>query len=389
MKITHYFCRMRLEDGGPVRGVLDLTAAMRRLGHDVTLVTTDDTDVPDEWKRPSERWPLCRRIAQPAIRGAFFAPSQRSLLSDAVRGSEVVHLHGVWTPANLQVARVCQKLGIPYVWSLRGTLDDWCMGERGLKKRAFLALGGRSGLERAACCHCTAEGEARQSHKWFPRGRCHVIPNLLDLSPFEQMPGPEPARERFAPLREGEPTMLFLSRVHYKKGIPLLIEAADLLRSRGIAVQTLIAGTGEKEYQDQLLAMIRERKLDDRVHLIGFVSGALKLSLYQASDLFVLPTSQENFGFVLFESLACATPLITTRGVDTWPELEASGGGVIVGSEASQVADAAAPLLADPARLARMGEAGRRWIFEHLNPETIAARFDEMYRLAAGGGVKP
>jgi glycosyltransferase involved in cell wall biosynthesis len=389
MKITHYFCKMRLEDGGPVRGVLDLTAAMKRLGHEVTLVTADDTDVPGAWKSPSKEFPLCRRIAAPAIRGGFYSRSQKSVLHDAVRGSDVAHVHGVWTPANLQIARACRTLGIPYVWSLRGTLDDWSMGERTLKKRAYLALGGRSGLEHAAFCHCTAQDEARQSHKWFPRGRARVIPNLLDLTPFAELPGPALAREKFAPLRSGRPSILFLSRLHYKKGIPLLIEAADLLRARGVDAEVLIAGTGEDSYREELAGMIRRRGLQDRVHLVGFVSGALKLSLYQASDLFVLPTSQENFGFVLFEALACGTPLITTRGVDTWPELEASGGGVIVDADAGKIAESAAALLADRERLAGMGRSGRAWVFEHLNPATIGASFDEMYRLASGGGVSP
>ena len=159
----------------------------------------------------------------------------------------------------------CRTLGIPYVWSLRGTLDDWSMGERTLKKRAYLALGGRSGLEHAAFCHCTAQDEARQSHKWFPRGRARVIPNLLDLTPFAELPGPALAREKFAPLRSGRPSILFLSRLHYKKGIPLLIEAADLLRSRGVEAEVLIAGTGEDSYREELAGMIRRRGLQDRI----------------------------------------------------------------------------------------------------------------------------
>lgn len=385
MNITHYFCRMRLEGGGPVRGVLDLTAAMRRRGHAVRLVTTDDTDVPDEWKRGSDQWPTVQRIARPAIGGALFSPMQRSMLSRAFAGSDVVHLHGVWTPSNTQVARICRGLGVPYVWSIRGTLDDWCMGERGWKKRLFLAMGARSALEHAACCHLTAEDELRQSKKWFPRGRGEVIPNLLDLSAYADLPGPELAREAFAQLSGGRPVALFLSRLHYKKGIPLLIEAMEQLRGRGVDATLLLAGSGAAGYEDELRRLIAAKGLGDRVHLIGFVSGPLKLSLYQAADLFVLPTSQENFGFVLFESLACGTPLVTTKGVDTWPELESSGGAVIVDAEAGQLAAAMGELLGDRARLARMGGAGRAWVRDFLDPETIAARFEGLYRSAAAG----
>lgn len=386
MRITHYFHRMRLEGGGPVRGVLDLTAALRRLGHDVRLVTTDDKDVPQDWKSGGGEWPRVETLAAPSLPGGLFGPSQGRMLRAAFAGSDVVHLHGVWTPSNTQVARVCRGLGVPYVWSIRGTLDDWCMGERGLRKRLFLGLSARRALEGAACCHLTAEDELRQAQVWFPRGRGVVIPNLLDLAPFRSLPGPGEARARFPVLGTGRPTMLFLSRLHYKKGVPLLVEAAALLRAQGVDAAVLIAGSGEPEYEARLGEMIRARDIAEVVQLVGFVSGSLKLSLYQACDAFVLPTSQENFGFVLFESLACGTPLITTRGVDTWPELEASGGALIVEADAAQIAAAATSLLSDGERRARMGQAGRSWVFKNLDPGAIVTRFAEMYESAVGSG---
>ncbi|VAX39538.1 hypothetical protein MNBD_PLANCTO03-438 [hydrothermal vent metagenome] len=385
MKITHYFCKMRLEGGGPVRGVLDLTAAMQRRGHEVRLVTTDDTDVPDDWKQSNDEWPSVQRIAAPALGGSLFAPTQRAMLCEAFAGSDVVHIHGVWTPSNTQVARVCRRLGMPYLWSLRGTLDDWCMGERGWKKRLFLALGARAALENAACCHATAEDERRQSHKWFPKGRCTVIPNLLDLSAYADLPGPEEAQATFHQFQADRPVALFLSRLHYKKGIPLVIDAMDQLRAEGVDVTLLLAGSGDPTYEQELTRLIASRNLDDRVSLIGFVSGSRKLSLYQAADLFVLPTSQENFGFVLFESLACGTPLVTTKGVDTWPELEASGGAVIVETDAAQLADAMKRLLDDPDRLKTMGQAGKAWVNGFLDPDSLAARFEAMYEQAFTG----
>lgn len=386
MRITHYFHRMRLEWGGPVRGVLDLTAALRRRGHDVRLITTDDSDVPPEWKANDPQWPRVERIAPAALPGGFFSPAQVRMLRAVFTGSEVAHVHGVWAPSNSQVARVCRGLGVPYVWSVRGALDDWCMAERGPKKRLALALGVRRALEGAAFCHLTAEAELQQARKWFPRGRGIVIPNLLDLTAYRDLPGPEEARARFSQLASGAPTVLFLSRLHYKKGVPLLIEAVGLLAERGVRVTALIAGSGDPAYEETLRRMIAERGVADRAHLVGFVSGALKLSLYQASDLFVLPTSQENFGFVFFESLACGTPVVTTRGVDTWPELEASGAAEIVDAQAPAIADTVERLLAEPDRLRERGRAGRRWVFDSLDPERVVTKFEEMYGAAISSG---
>lgn len=383
MNITHYFHRLRLEGGGPVRGVLDLSAALHARGHRVAIVTCDAADAPDEWKRDDGSTPRVVTLPPAGLPGGLFTPPQARRLGDALQGSDVVHLHGVWTPSNTQVASACRRAGIPYVWSIRGTLDDWCMGERTLKKRLFLAAGASRALAGAAAIHLTAEDELRQAGRWFPRELGVVIPNLLDLEPFRSLPGPGLAREQFPQIDPARPTVLFLSRVHYKKGVPLLIDAAADLIASGTDLTLLIAGNGEDAYLDRLRAHVARRGVESRVHLIGFVSGTLKLSLYQAADLFVLPTSQENFGFVLFESLACGTPLVTTRGVDTWPELVESGGGVIVDASSGEIAGAARDLLADHDRLRAMGESGRRWLFERLEPGAILARFEAMYARAA------
>ncbi len=384
MNVTHYFHRLRLEGGGPVRGVLDLSAALHARGHRVTILTCDASDAPEDWKYENASSPRVLTLPPAGLPGGLFTPSQARRLGDALQGSDVVHLHGVWTPSNVQVASACRRAGIPYVWSIRGTLDDWCMGERAVKKRLFLAAGAGRSLARAAAIHLTAEDELRQASRWFPRELGVVIPNLLDLEPFRSLPGPGLARERFAQIDPARPTVLFLSRVHYKKGVPLLIDtAADLIAS-GTDLTVLIAGNGENAYLDRLRAHAARRGVESRVHLVGFVSGALKLSLYQAADLFVLPTSQENFGFVLFESLACGTPLVTTRGVDTWPELVESGGGVIADASPPAIADAMRDLLADRDRLRSMGASGRRWVFERLEPVAILARFEAMYARAVG-----
>ncbi len=109
------------------------------------------------------------------------------------------------------------------------------------------------------------------------------------------------------------------------------------------------------------------------------VRGIEKISLYQACDLFVLPTHQENFGLVLPEAMACGTPVITTRGVDIWPELE-SGGATIVDGTPEAIARAIKDLLSDPEALAARGERARRFVCDWLNPTDLAARYEAMYR---------
>lgn len=384
MRVVHYLRQIRLEQGGVVRAVLDICTVLARAGHDVTLVCCDDTDIPASWREGGERVPRVKKIDPPALPMAAFSPGQVRRLMELARDADVVHLHAVWHASNLQFARACRRARVPYVLSIHGMLDDWSMSQRPAKKRLFMAMGARAMLNGARFVHCTAGAELDQSRKWYPGGRGVVIPLVFDLTPFRTMPGPALAREHYPSLGAGRPNILFISRLHYKKGVEHLIRAARILADRGAPIALQIAGTGDDQYERLLRTLATELALDESATFLGMVSGEPKISLYQAADLVVLPTSQENFGFVVFEAMAAGAPLITTAGVDTWPEVKSSGGGIIVDQDATKIADAIAELLGDPPRRRAMGESGRAWVLRELDPDRVVERFVEMYRGAIG-----
>jgi len=389
VRIVHYLQRIDLAEGGVVRAVLDMTALLARRGHEVVLLTHHDADAPDAWKRADPACPTLMVVPDPARPLGLFGAPQLHDLEPTIRSADVLHLHACWTTANNQLASMARRLGVPYVLSIHGMLDDWCMAQKAPKKRVYLALAGRKTLEHAAFVHSTAQAELDQSRKWYPKGRGVVVPLVFDLDPFRDLPGPAPAYKAFGPAGTGDidadlPVVLFLSRVHPKKGVEHLIRAAALLRERDVPCRTLIAGAGDEAYTASLRRLIGQLGLAGHVRLLGLVTGELKISLFERADVFALPTSQENFGFVLPEAMACRTPAITTRGVDIWPELESSGGALIADQSPEAFADAIAMLLRDDARRAAMGDAGRAWVFEHLEPGAIAARFEQMYAAAAG-----
>lgn len=389
MRLAHYLTRFNLADGGVVRAVLDMCALLASRGHRVDLITCDDTDVPASWKSGLSDVPTIHRIDMPARPLGLFSDAQLALIRPHIAEADVVHLHACWTPSNNQLARLARREGTPYVLSVHGMLDDWCMAQKTLKKRVYLAMGGRRTLEEAALVHCTAEAELEQSRKWYPRGTGTVVPLIFDLDPYRTLPGPEQADQAFGPAGTGDidpslPVVLFLSRIHFKKGVDVLVRAAGELKQRGCACRTLIAGTGEPDYERSIRRLISELGLDEEVRLLGLVTGTTKVSLYERADVFALPTSQENFGFVFPESLACGTPVVTTRGVDIWAELESSGGAIIAERSPEAFADAIQLLLADESRRAEMGRRGRAWVLEEMNPDAVADRFEQMYEQAKG-----
>ncbi|MDX2116486.1 MAG: glycosyltransferase [Planctomycetota bacterium] len=383
MRILHLLAFIRADIGGPARAVTDLCAALAARGHEVTLVTWDDSDVPASWRAPQAASPPTPRVVTipgPTAPGQFFKGPTLQHLTDLIRTHDAFHVHGVWNPWNWQLSAIARRLNVPYFVSVRGMLDDWCMTQGALKKKLFLLLAVRRWLERAAAVHLTAQFELEQARKHFPAGKGIVVPNLLDLTPFQTLPGPDRARARFPQLAGPSPTLLFLSRIHVKKGLEPLLRAVRLLADRGRPVNLIIAGSGEPAYVDSVKRLAAELGIQDRAAFVGQVVDQDKLSLYEAADLFVLPTSQENFGFVFVEALACRTPVVTTRGVDIWPELEASGGAVIAPADETPLADTLSTLLDRPDRLDQMGHNGRQWVFQSLDPGNVIQQFERMYR---------
>lgn len=376
MRILHYAPRILLSEGGVTRAVLDMCLLLAERGHEVTLLCQEGKDAPRDWIEGAPNRPRVIETAPAGSALARFSKPQLDMVAPFVTEADVIHLHAMWQPEHLQIVSVagCR----PYVLTPHGHLDRWSMSQSKAKKIAYMALFGRRLLRGASCVHCTAKGELDQACAWFDHGKGRVVPLPFDTSDFEHLPGRSIAdRELDLP---GGPLVLFLSRLHYKKGPEILIDAIRLLGERGVGASLVFAGTGEDQYVSTLRARCAEAGIAEQVRFLGLVTGECKLSLYQRADVLALPTSQENFGLVFPESLACGTPVVTTKGVDIWPELEASGGAIIAERTAVGFAHAVERLLVDPALCENMGERGRLWVFQALDPYHTVNGLERMYQ---------
>jgi len=378
MRIVQALHAIDLRAGGPARVVVDLSAVLASRGHEIVIATENPRDVSPAWMTsPTQGLPTCVRL--PSLGWKIWNASFRRAVENVLANADLVHLHGLWEPFNLRVASIARRMGIPYIVTLHGMLDDWCMAQRTTKKRIYLAVAGRKLLENAAAVHCTAAAELAQSQKWFSKLQGTVIPNLVDLSAYENLPGADEARARFAFLSSPNLKLIFLSRISPKKGCEHLLECVEILRGRGILADVVIAGTGPAEYVETLKALADRRGIADAIHFVGHIDGTLKISLLQAGDLLVIPTSQENFGLVFFEALAAGLPVVTTNLVDTKDELAQSGAGWIVPQNATAFADTIEMIMKNPSDVAERKQRGRRWIFDNLAISAIACQIELMY----------
>jgi glycosyltransferase involved in cell wall biosynthesis len=177
--------------------------------------------------------------------------------------------------------------------------------------------------------------------------------------------------------------VLFLSRIHPVKGLPMLIDAWSQVDPDGWRL--VIAGPDEEGHRAEVESKVRERALADVVDFVGPVSNDEKWTLYRNSDLFVLPTYSENFGIVVAEALASGCPVLTTTGAP-WQMLEEHGCGWWVEPTAEQVASALREAVerSNHDRSA-MGKRGRELVKRRFSWSSIAERLVQTYRWVTSG----
>jgi len=381
----HYIPRVCLENGGVVRFVLDICQVLSDQGIKVTLLTQNAVDVPEHWFSDAHQ-PDVVEIKPSGIPGGFFSPSGLEEVAKLFDSNTVINFHIPWILSNFQLARLANKHQVPYIVTPHGSLDVSSMEQKALKKNIFWFLYGKKHYQDAVCIHYTAASERDQAEKYVVNKRAKIIPCLFDTNEFKELPPEQLAREKFPVISDDKPNILFLSRVHPKKGTDILVEATKLLADKGIEVNVLLAGpddTKAKGYRDKLKQLISKYNLVDSVHLLGMVKGQEKLSLYKSADMFVLPTHQENFGFVLVEAMACGSPVITSYGVDIWQEIQ-QGGAVISKNDPVAVANEIETLLGDKENLKALGSQSREWVFSEFDAAKLAEEYGSMYSDAVG-----
>ena len=218
---------------------------------------------------------------------------------------DIVHINGIWSPQNWGFQKVAQELNIKVVMSPHGMLEPWIVQHNPLKKKVALFLFQNKAIKKANHIHATAQMEKDSIRKLGFLNKITIIPNGIDLSEIKG------TKEHY-----GTHKMVFLSRIHPKKGIEILLEAWRNCDTKGWTLE--IAGNGDATY----IANLSQSAQDlNNVHFVGAVYQEAKWNFLRSADVMVLPTYSENFGIVVAEALAVGVPVITTTGTP-WQDLE-------------------------------------------------------------------
>jgi glycosyltransferase involved in cell wall biosynthesis len=256
-------------------------------------------------------------------------------------------------------------------------LTSWALQHNRRKKQLAWTVYQKWILRQARLFHVTSQEEVNALRKLGLNQPAAIVPNgvpLPELLPEE----PPPSDEHRA---------LFLSRIHPKKGIPMLIEAWAEVDPDNWVLE--IVGPGEEGHREELERQVRQAGLRDVIQFSGSVSDDKKWEVYRSADLFVLPTYSENFGIVVAEALAAGLPVITTTGTP-WNDLESHGCGWWVEPALESVVDALACATAlDPEERTKMGARGRRLVEEQYSWSGVANKMTAAYRWMLTGEARP
>lgn len=253
-------------------------------------------------------------------------------LTSASEEISMIYHAGVWNSLNHFVARLGQRCGIPVIVSTRSMLDPWALEHRKWKKRLAWWLYAKRDLLSATAIHATAELEAGYIRdalvkRWSPFAKAledkspvFVVPNGVEL-PKESIPQIPMLRSAMQGTREGEKRsikrLLFLSRIHEKKGVEDLIRAFGELDPYGW--ELVIVGNDDGGHEAVCKSLATKQLSAERIHFLGPISDVEKWDLYRSADLFVLPSYSENFGIVVGEALGMGSPVVTTTATP-WRE---------------------------------------------------------------------
>ena len=282
---------------------------------------------------------------------------------------DVVHINCCWMPACSLVQKMAQKRNIKVVLTPHGMLEPWIIKRHyWTRKVPALLLFQKAAVKKADCLQATAESEKQNLMKLGYNSNIKIVKLGIDAESIAMKTSWKKSKQ-----------LLFLSRVHVKKGINYLIEAADILRDELQGYKILVAGEGDAEYVASLKQQIMDKGLQDIIQLIGGVYGDKKWELFQTSDFFVLPTHSENFGLAIAESLASGTPVITTVGTP-WNDLNSSNSGAWIEIGTQPLVETLRRFLSlSDGELEAMGKNGRKLIETKYSAKVMAEEMMKVY----------
>jgi glycosyltransferase involved in cell wall biosynthesis len=385
MRMLHlipYYIRAD-KTGGPAVYLNNLAQSIVDCGIDVTIVTTngnlsDEVAVDftgefckvDEAGIPTIYLHRKKTFLPPTF---YYAPALPGWLNDNLYHYDIVIVHGIWTYFGWAARMACQKVGKPYLLFVHGSLDGWALKYHGYKKLPYWHLVEKYNFQGSSGVLALCRDEEAQIRAMGIQKPVGIIPHSL-VFPLSMLDEPRQQLAKNWPELSEKPFVYFMSRLHPKKGLDILLAAWKHVCHCYPGWRLVIAGPDEDGYQSKLLEQVKTLSIQDTVIFTGLVTGDIKTALLQSAALFVLPSYSEGVPLAVIEALGYSLPVLITTDCHL-PEVAKAGAGLIILPETDSIIVNLDRLMADASLRQVMGQRAQKLVRERFNPEEISKNF--------------
>jgi glycosyltransferase involved in cell wall biosynthesis len=382
------------EAGGVVASVHGLNKELVKKSNDVMVYATDkfleDKVIPNVAMDVDGvtviYFDFIRQFEHISKSGWQLSVSMWKMIRKHITEYDIVHIHSIWNFPVALSAHYCRKHGIPYVITPRGMLYPYTLNKFGWRKLPYYWAIARRDVYGASLIHYTTEDEAKKCHSYLKlKSPFAIIPNGIEVSEYSLLPRRDNLMEKYKELKD-KIVILYLGRIHWIKGLDVLIKAFSLVYSKEKQAHLLLVGGDEGGYLKIVKALIENNKLNladysgnklieagkFQVTYTGLLTGTQKLEAYCGSDIFVLSSYSENFGNTVIEAQICGLPVIISERTGAADLIKKWGSGMVVRNTPIDIANALNVLIEDKDRAHDMGKKGKKTVIAELGWNNIA-----------------
>ena len=381
MKILYVTNSFEYIGGGLVSAVSGLAKNMQLNGHEVSVAAYGPKISSDVWQNLELETIHAKQFA-----GLHFFGDLKKILY--AKSPELVHAHGLWLRSSGQNYNWCKQTGIPYLISPHGMLDPWAIRNSGWKKKIAGLWFEYAHLNNASCLHALCASEADAIRSFGQKNPICVIPNGIDLSDTNESTAEAPWKKD-----HGRKALLFMGRLHPKKGLQLLVEAwAKLKKSSPIYSNEwfiAIAGWSEGRHRKELEVRIKDMGIAKDVEFLGSLHGDAKIAALSHASSFVLPSYSEGLPMSILEAWSYNLPVLMTKQCNL-PEGFQARAAISMETNVNSIAEGLSDFFKmNCGEQLAMGIRGRQLVEQRFEWKRIAAKMEAVYEWILGNSDTP